>query len=1088
MPLRKFIIPAVIGLFAGSLADAFQPKRELPPHGKPNILIFYADDLGYGDLSSFNPESKIPTPHLDRLAEEGVRFTDAHSSSGICTPSRYAMLTGRYHWRKFHGIVGAFEDSAFDAEELTLPEMLQAEGYTTAIIGKWHLGWNWDAIAKPGAEPFEYHPRGRTSYRPDALDWSKPVPNGPLAHGFDYYFGDTVINFPPYAWIENDRVLGNPDRMVDTDLFKPVKEATWQARPGPMVEGWDPYDNIPVTTRKGIAKIHEFAAQDDPFFLMFSYPSPHAPIIPNDEFDGRSEAGPYGDFVVETDESVGRLLAALDVAGVADNTIVIFTADNGAEYFAYDRAAKTGHWSSEPLRGAKRDIYEGGHRVPTIIRWPDILPGGGVNDALISQIDFMATFAAILGVDLPDDQAVDSYDQLPVLLGQSNSVRNSHVHNTFENHYAIRQGDWVLIDAEMGYTRMRDEIPAWEARRGYKADDLPVELYDLSEDPEQGNNLAAEYPEKVTELQSRLRQIREQGDSASRLTNQPNVVLVITDDQGYGDLSVHGNPVLKTPEMDRLHSESIRLTDFHVSPTCSPTRGSLMSGQWANRAGPWHTIMGRSMLFEDKTTLGEVFAGNGYATGLFGKWHLGDNYPYRPEDRGFQEVVRHAAGGVGQTPDYWNNAYFDDTYFHNGEPREFEGFCTDVFFGEAKRFIREQADAGKPFFAYISTNAPHGPFHSPEEYSAPYLETASIHANLPYFYGMIANIDANIGALREWLEQEGLAANTIFIFMTDNGTSAGHRVFNAGMRGNKGDEYDGGHRVPFFLHWPAGGFDQPQDVDRLTAHVDVLPTLIELCGLDPLPAGYVADGRSMVPLLRDPQVDWPDRVVVTDSQRVIDPVKWKQSSTMTERWRLINGIELYDIEADPAQENDIAKQRPEVVAELRAAYEAWWADITPAFSKTSRIRVGHPAENPSTLTAHDWITSGLSPPWNQSTIRRNRQTESQHWALTVESAGSYRIALRRWPRESGLSLRSAAEPGDPVPGLTAYRDAPGVALPIVGAGITIAGQTMEMTIDEDVAEVVFEIDLPAGDAELEAQFTMESGDVEGAFYAYVEKL
>lgn len=571
-------------------------------------------------------------------------------------------------------------------------------------------------------------------------------------------------------------------------------------------------------------------------------------------------------------------------------------------------------------------------------------------------------------------------------------------------------------------------------------------------------------------------------------SSSPNVILVITDDQGYGDISAHGNPALKTPELDRLHGASLRLTDFHVGPTCAPTRGALMSGQWTNRAGPWHTIMGRSMLFADKLTLGDIFSASGYATGHFGKWHLGDNYPYRPEDRGFQEVVRHGAGGVGQTPDYWNNAYFDDTYFYNGKPKQFEGYCTDVYFNEAKRFIRESVESDKPFFAYISTNAPHSPFHCPPEYSEPYQHLASVHHHLPDFFGMIANIDANVGQLRAWLEQEGLAENTIFIFMTDNGSANGWRLYNAGMRGRKGSEYDGGHRVPFFLHWPAGGFDQPRDIDRLTAHVDVLPTLIELCGLSPTPSDYTLDGRSLVPLLKNPQNNWEDRVVITDSQRVVDPIKWRKSATMTERWRLVNGVELYDIDADPGQENDLAEQFPEVVTELRAAYEAWWVDISPAFKKTSRIYVGNPAENPSVLTAHDWITGGKSPPWNQSLIRSTRATDSRFWALKVEEAGTYRIALRRWPRESGLSLRSPAKPGAPVPGLQAYRETPGVALPIVGAEIKIAGQSMQMEIPEDRAEAVFEIKLPAGDAELEANFNLESGATEGAFYAYVEKL
>ncbi|MCC5834185.1 MAG: arylsulfatase [Opitutales bacterium] len=500
------------------LAEAVQPKRDIEALPKPNILILYADDLGYGDLSSFNPDSKIPTAHIDRLAAEGMRLTDAHSSSGVCTPSRYALLTGRYHWRKFHGIVGTFGESKFDADELTLPEMLQEAGYTSAVIGKWHLGFDWNSIKKPGAERFQYGGNAWDStYTYDAFDWSKPIADGPLAHGFDYYFGDAVINFPPYAWIENDRVIGTPDRMMDTSLFKPIKEGNWEFRRGPMVEGWDPYEHIPTITAKGVEKIHEYAQSEQPFFLFFSFPSPHAPIIPNDEFDGRSEAGPYGDFVVETDEASGILLQALEDAGVADNTIVIFTADNGAEWYAYPRYQKTGHWSSEPLRGLKRDIFEGGHRVPTIIRWPGIITEGTVSDVLFSQIDLMATFASILGVELPADQAFDSYNQLPVLLGQEPSVRNSHVHNTHPGAYALRHGDWLLIDAPSGYhTNREDTVPEWEASRGYESDDLPVKLYNLREDIGQRHNLAEQYPEKVVELQARLQKIRDDGQTATR--------------------------------------------------------------------------------------------------------------------------------------------------------------------------------------------------------------------------------------------------------------------------------------------------------------------------------------------------------------------------------------------------------------------------------------------------------------------------------------------------------------------------------------------------------------------------------------------
>lgn len=481
-----------------------------------NVLILYADDLGYGDLGCYNPDSKIPTPNLDQLAAEGMRFLDGHSSSGICTPSRYALLTGRHHWRKFHGIVNAFGGSVFDAERLTMPEMLKEKGYTTAAIGKWHLGWDWAAIRKPDAKPIGEG--RRKSWGPEAFDWSKPIPDGPLAHGFDYYFGDTVINFPPYAWIENDKLVKAPDTLMDPAKWKEIKEGNWECRPGPMTSDWDPYENIPVTTQKGVEFIQKQAKAENPFFLYFAYPSPHAPIIPNDEFDGKSGAGPYGDFVFETDDSVGQLLTALKDSGQWESTLVIFTADNGPEKYAYARDQKFEHWSAHPLRGLKRDIYEGGHRVPLLIRWPGVTTAGRVSEALVSQIDFMATLAVALGYDLPDDAAEDSHNLLPHLRGETEEVRTTHIHNTYENQWAIRHGDWLLVDAKDGYRSGRDK--AWEAKREYPADnDKPVELFNLKTDLGQKNDVAGENPERVAELQQLLKTIRERGHSAPRLQN-----------------------------------------------------------------------------------------------------------------------------------------------------------------------------------------------------------------------------------------------------------------------------------------------------------------------------------------------------------------------------------------------------------------------------------------------------------------------------------------------------------------------------------------------------------------------------------------
>lgn len=486
---------------------------------QPNVLILYADDLGFGDLGCYNKESRIPTPNLDRLASESVRFTDGHSSSGICTPSRFAMLTGRHHWRDFHGIVNAFGDSVFKPERLTLPEMLKEKGYKTAAIGKWHLGWNWDAIRNKEvrATTVQDGRRKKQQLGPEAFDWTKSIPNGPLDHGFDYYFGDTVINFPPYCWIENDKVVKAPDTLMQTGKWKKIKEGGWECRPGPMVTGWDPYQNIPTTTKKGVKYIKEAANAEEPFFLYFAYPAPHAPIIPNDEFDGKSKAGPYGDFVYETDHSIGQLLQALTDSGQAENTLVIFSADNGPEHYAYARDVKFDHWSAHPFRGLKRDAYEGGHHVPFMIKYPGVTMAGTVNDALVSQIDIMATLASVVGYDLPEKNAAeDSHDLLPLLKGEAKSIRTSHVHNTFDHTWAFREGDWVLITGKSGHhSRVTKE---WLKKHDYpKTESKQARLFNLREDIGQRNDLAAKYPEKVRSMKASLAQIREQGYSAPRL-------------------------------------------------------------------------------------------------------------------------------------------------------------------------------------------------------------------------------------------------------------------------------------------------------------------------------------------------------------------------------------------------------------------------------------------------------------------------------------------------------------------------------------------------------------------------------------------
>ncbi len=479
------------------MASSCSPEKE---QSKPNIVIIYADDMGYGDLNIQNPDSKIPTPFLDQLASEGIRFTDAHSSSGVCSPSRFALLTGTYHWRRQHSIVNSFGKPFFNDPDITLPEVLRENGYTTACIGKWHLGWNWEYINEPG-----------NVVMVDDIDWSKPIAGGPLDRGFDYYFGDGTINFPPYAWIENDRILVAPTEMMYPDnIGYETKEGRWEFRPGPRQKDWNPYDVLPALTEKGVEWIHR---QDgnQPFFLYFSFPSPHAPIIPNDEFDGTSEAGAYGDFIFQTDWVCGQLFKALKDKGFDNNTIIIFSSDNGPEQYAFERARTYDHFSSGELRGLKVDIWEGGHRVPMIIKWPGHIEPGTVSDKLISQIDYMSTLAAALGIDLPEGAAPDSYNFLPTLLGEDYDFpeREVLIHNTYASRWAVRQGDWLYMDTNSGEHRVMPDF--YKELRGYTDFETEGLLFNLTDDIGQRVNLYEAYPEKVNEMDRLITDSKEKG-------------------------------------------------------------------------------------------------------------------------------------------------------------------------------------------------------------------------------------------------------------------------------------------------------------------------------------------------------------------------------------------------------------------------------------------------------------------------------------------------------------------------------------------------------------------------------------------------
>lgn len=431
---------------------------------------------------------------------------------------------------------------------------------------------------------------------------------------------------------------------------------------------------------------------------------------------------------------------------------------------------------------------------------------------------------------------------------------------------------------------------------------------------------------------------------STQAKEKPNIIFIMTDDQGYGDLACHGHPFLKTPNLDKLFAESTRFTNYHVSPTCAPTRSALMSGRNPFEAGVTHTILERERLALGLPTVAETLQKAGYATGIFGKWHLGEADAYQPGSRGFDEVFIHGAGGIGQRydgsqGDVPGNDYFDPTIRHNGKFVKTKGFCTDVFFQEGLGWIREQKE--KPFFAYIATNAPHGPFLAPEEYKALYRDKVDNKEDMAAFFGMITNIDDNVGLVMEKLEEWGLAENTLLIFTTDNGSAKGSKIFNAGMKGGKGSQTEGGSRVPLFFRLP--GMTKPgQDLPHLSRHIDIFPTLADLAGEDISDLGL--EGRSLITLLRDPSAEWPDRKLFFHGGRWPkagasgkfgkgdsnpDSYKNKKYAVRTNKWRLVGPKELHDMENDPGETTNVFDDHPEVVKELQSAYEEFWKKARP---------------------------------------------------------------------------------------------------------------------------------------------------------------
>ena len=513
---------------------------------------------------------------------------------------------------------------------------------------------------------------------------------------------------------------------------------------------------------------------------------------------------------------------------------------------------------------------------------------------------------------------------------------------------------------------------------------------------------------------------------------RPNVILVMTDDQGYGDLGVHGNPVIKTPNLDKFAAESVEVEYFYVSPVCAPTRASLTTGRYNYRTGVTDTYLGRAMMHTDEVTVAEMLRDAGYRTAIFGKWHLGDCYPMRPMDQGFEESLVHLGGGLCQPAGPPDNSYFDPVLEHNGKSVKTTGYCSDVYTDAVIEYIAKHRD--DPFFVYLPFNCPHGPYQIAEEYSRPYAELnmkpddfpndvnprKGVPKNTAAVFGMVENIDDNLGRLFGKLDDLGLTKNTIVMFLTDNGPNGAR--YDAGMRAHKGSVYEGGIRTCFFVRWPAR-LEPGGKVDRIAAHIDLAPTILEACGVT-APEDVRFDGRSILPLLEGKEIDWPDRTLFFQWHRGDAPILYRAFAARSQDHKLVHAggvepgadpadvrFELYDMQTDPLETKDVALGRPDVVERMRKQYERWLADVSRDHGyEAPRILIGTPGESPTVLTRQDW--RGPSASWGPKGLG--------YWEIAVPEGGPFEITCDADPPKrpavahlklQGMELQQELEPG-----------------------------------------------------------------------------